>query len=168
MGPPDIDFKIAKLLHNAIAEGRIRSTALYATFNNPLQRTALNLWQTVDLSSRATRAYNVHWEEDTYLVAQRSNRHVQDSGYLIVLRLSDASIFEPPDLTTVRCSHRYPYSPRRCSTPAGLEAAFADFRHAESTQAPSVVPTRNTTRQPGRVQCRLSGLPSHPYTPSTF
>ena len=164
MGPPDIDFKIAKLLHNAIAEGRIRSTALYATFNNPLQRTALNLWQTVDLSSRATRAYNVHWEEDTYLVAQRSNRHVQDSGYLIVLRLSDASIFEPPDLTTVRCSHRYPYSPRRCSTPAGLEAAFlaetSATQRARRLPPPSLVPTRNTTRQPGRVQYRLSGLPT--------
>jgi hypothetical protein len=144
MSPPPIDFAIMKILHDGIKAGKVRETALYTTLSSPIPRSRpINLWTEIDLSSRASRAYNVHWKEDVHISKGSRWGPMEGSGWLSVYRLADSSIFQPGNLTKAKCAHSRKYSPSWCQPPPELKTAFDEFLDAERMRLPSLVPTRN-------------------------
>jgi len=144
MSPPPIDFGIMKILHDGIKAGKVRETALYTTLSSPIPRSRpINLWTEIDLSSRASRAYNVHWKEDVHISKGSRWGPMEGSGWLSVYRLADSSIFQPGNLTKAKCAHSRKYSPSWCQPPPELKTAFDEFLDAERMRLPSLVPTRN-------------------------
>ena len=152
---PRIDFEVLKVLHQAVKDGKIRQSAIFAAYSTPLPKLgarAVNLWPELDLSSRAARAYKFTWEEDAFPMHSRTKKHLVGHDYVTVFPLADPRIVQPDHLERTHCPHSRPYSPSRCPPPTPeMAAALKSFEaDTQLTLRPSFSPrrvVRNATRE---------------------